>query len=217
MSAIKRIPVGRRLFIASIQMLQRFTNSRAFRLLMRPFLLVWVWYRLFALVFGAIPKSWTAASPEVAQVVSQLEAARNARAQTDLMSDTDRTLLRTLTWGVAGTSLYILMQIVVEQKFSATLWLTCACFALVVPFLAVLGVVASQYMDSKKTLPTVQEFFNLYAAIYAADLIFCLGFTALLWSYDPRISMLFVVGCWLARRYFKSFAAKQSLRNTTTS
>jgi len=151
------MPVGRRLLIASIQMLQRFTNSRTFRLLMRPFLLVWVWYRICAMVFGAIPKSWATASPEVAQAVSQLEAARNARTQTDLMTDTDRTLLRTLTWGVAGIAVIILTTVITAQKSSPALWLACACFALVVPFLAVLGVVASQYMDPKKTPPTVKS------------------------------------------------------------
>jgi hypothetical protein len=211
MSTPNRIPVRRHLKIASLQLLIQVIKARWFRLLiLRPPLLVFVFYRIFALAFGAKINVPATADAKTLELVNQLEAARNARMKTDLLTDTDRTLLRALTWGVAGIAVIILTTVITAQKSSPALWLACACFALATPILVVLGFAASYHADPKKTPPTVQEGVNLHGSIYAADLVFCLGFAALLWSYDPRISGLFVIGCWLAWRYFKSFAAKQS-------
>jgi ABC-type bacteriocin/lantibiotic exporter with double-glycine peptidase domain len=209
MSTVTRIPVHRRLHIASLQLLIRVIKTRWFRLLiLRPPLLVYVYYRIIALALGAKLNVPATADAKTVELVSQIEAARNTRMETDLLSDTDRMLLRALTWGVAGIAVIIVTTIITAQKFSPALWVACACFVLAIPFLAVLGFMASYHVDPKKTPPTVQETINLHAAIYAADLIFGLGFAALLWSYNPSISILFVASCWLAWRYFKSFAAK---------
>jgi hypothetical protein len=205
------MPVRRRLHIASLQLLIRIIKTRWFRMLiLRPPLLIYAFYRVFALGFGAKIRVPATADAKTLELVSQLEASRSARMKTDLLTDTDRTLLRALTWGVAGVAVIILTTVITTEKSSPSLWLACACFALATPVLVVLGIAASYHADPNKTPPTVQEGVNLHGSIFAADLVFCLGFAALLWSYDPRISGLFVAGCWIAWRYFKSFAAKQS-------
>jgi hypothetical protein len=44
--------------------------------------------------------------------------------------------------------------------------------------------------------------------VYAAHIIFYFGFAAFLWSYDPKISIIFIIGGCLAGRYFVRFSAK---------
>jgi hypothetical protein len=142
-TAPKRLPVGVRLQIASLQVLKRFVNSGAFRVMLMVFIRVRLRYRLYSLVF-ATPKSWATASPDVAQLVSEVEAVRNKPVQTDGATHREPRLSQAMTWGVAGFALIAIIQIVTAQspQISAARWIACGCFALVVPWLAVLGFVA---------------------------------------------------------------------------
>jgi hypothetical protein len=192
-------------------MLQRFVNSGAFRVMLRAFIQVRLRYRMYSLAFGVIPKSWATASPQTAQLVRQLEAARNAPVQMAGATDKDHRLSQALTWGVAGFALIALIQIVTAQSphISAARWVACGCFALVIPWLAVLGFAAHDHTDPKRP-PTVQQTLNMHASMYAGNLVFCLGLASLLWSYNRSIAVIFVLSCYVAVRRFLSFAKKRA-------
>ena len=200
----------RRLRIAWLQLLIRFVKSQAFRALLQAFVRVYWRYRLYGLVF-ATPKSWATASPEVAQLVDEIEALRSKPVQMDGATDKEPKLSQAMTWGVAGFALLALIQIVTAQspQISAARWVACGCFALVVPWLAVLGFVVHDHMDPKRP-PTIQQTINMHAAMYAGNFIFCLGLASLLWSYNPSIAVMFVLSCYVAVRRFLSFAKKRS-------
>lgn len=200
----------RRLHIAWLQLLIRFVNSLAFRLLLRAFIRVYWRYRLCSLIF-VTPKSWGTTNPQTAQQLRQLEALRNKPIQIDETTDKEPRVSQAMTWGVASFALLALIQIVTAQppQISAARWVACGCFALVVPWLAVLGFVAHDHMDPKRP-PTVQQTLNMLASMYAGNLLFCLGLASLLWSYNPSIAGIFVLSCYVAVRRFLSFAKKRA-------
>jgi hypothetical protein len=215
MSAVqKRLAVRVRLQIVLLRLLQRFVNSGTFRVMLRGFIRVYWRYRLYGLVF-ATPKSWATASQEVAQLVDEVEALRNKPVQMDGATDKEPRLSQAMTWGVASFALIALIQIVTAQSspISAARWVACGCFALVVPWLAVLGFAAHDHMDPKRP-PTVQQTLNMYAAMYAGNLVFCLGFASLLWSYNRSTAGIFVLSCYVAVRRFLSYAKKRAATAT---
>jgi|HubBroStandDraft_1064217.scaffolds.fasta_scaffold06972_5 hypothetical protein len=200
----------RGLQISALQMLQRFFNSGMFRVMLRAFIRMRLRYRLYGLVFTT-PKSWATASPEVAQLVDEIEALRNKSVQMDAATDKEPKLSQAMTWGVAGFALLALTQIVTAQspQIGAARWVACGCFALVVPWLAVLGFVVHDHMDPKRP-PTVQQCLNMHAAMYAGNFVFCLGLASLLWSYNPSIAVMFVLSGYVAIRRFMSYAKKRA-------
>jgi hypothetical protein len=205
----KRRPVRVRLRIASLELLLRFVKSGAFRLLvLKPFVFVFLRYRMYSLAFGASPKAWTA-NPQTAPLMRQIEALRKP-IQMDGATDKEPRLSQAMTWGVAGFALIALLQIVTGQSpHSTARWVACGCFALVIPWLAVLGFVAHDHMDPERP-PTVQECLNMHAAMYAGNVVFCLGLASLLWSYDRSFAAIFVLSCYVAVRRFLSYAKKRA-------
>lgn len=172
---------------------------------------MWVLFCLFTMLFGSTCKLRIAASPQAAQALDRLETARNTPIQLDAVSDAHRKLLQALTWGVASVAIIVLTQIVTQlPHFSPARWVACGCFALIIPWLAVLGYAVNHHMDPKQSPPTFQQTLNMYAAIYSGLLIFCLGFASLLWSYNPSIAGIFVLSCFVAVRRFLSFAKKRA-------
>ena len=71
-----------------------------------------------------------------------------------------------MMWGVADFALLALIQIITPQspQINAARWAACGCFALVVPWLAVLGFVVHDHMDPKRP-PTIQQTINMHVAI----------------------------------------------------
>jgi hypothetical protein len=214
MSTTARLPVRIRLLLSFLTLLQRFVQIRAFRSLLRVplwvYVHVWWRYRMYSLAFGASPKAWTA-NPQTAELMRQLEALRNKPMRIDGATDREPKLSQAMTWGVAGFALIALIQILTQQQAhtSAARWVACGCFALVIPWLAVLGLVAHDHMDPRRP-PTIQQCLNMHAAMYAGNLIFCLGFTSLLWSFNRSIACIFVLSCYVAMRRFLAFAKKRA-------
>jgi hypothetical protein len=153
--------------------------------------------------------------PANPELMRRLEALRNKPMRIEGATDREPRLSHAMTWGVAGFALIALIQIVTQQPahISAARWVACGCFALVIPWLAVLGFVVHDHMDPKRP-PTIQQCLNMHAAKYAGNLIFCLGLASLLWSYDRSIAAIFVLTCYVAVRRFLSFAKRRAATAT---
>jgi hypothetical protein len=210
---VSALPV--RLLIWSLTLVQRFVNSQAFRwalrMVLRPIIRVWFYWFAARAIFGSLPK-WLSANPQTAPFALKLEEARNAPIQTDTVSDTGRKLMQALTWGVASVAIIVLTQTITSQPQNVTTArsLACGCFALVVPWLGVLGYMVTSDMDPKQPPPTVHQTLILHSAIYVGLLVFCFGFASLLWSYSPSIAGLFVLSTIVVVRRFLSFAKKRA-------
>jgi hypothetical protein len=170
---------------------------------------VWLRYRMYSLAF-ATPKVW-ASNPKTAPLVRQLDELRSKPIQMDGATHHEPKLSQAMTWGVAGFALIALIQIVTAQSphLSTARWVASGCFAIVVPWLAVLGFMAHDHMDPKRP-PTVQQTINMLASMYAGNLVFCIGLASLLWSFNRSIAFIFVLTCYVAVRRFLSFAKKRA-------
>jgi hypothetical protein len=207
---LRQVGVGA--LVAMLKGLMWLINTRAFQIVLRvltfPILYPWLLYQLLALPFGRKPKLQGMKDPRVIQMWEQIEATRNAPMKIEGDTEPHRRLMQALTWGVAGFAIVILTQVITSQSpHSASRWVACGCFALVVPWLGTLGWRVSSQLDPK-TPPTVQQTINTHASIYAGILVFCIGFASLLWSYSPSISGLFILGCVVAVGRVVSYSKK---------
>jgi hypothetical protein len=205
-----RVRIGA--LVAMLKGLMWLINTRGFRIVLRvltfPILYPWILFHLLRLPFGYKPKLQGMKDPWAIRMWEQIEATRNAPMKIEGDTEPHRRLMQAVTWGVAGFAILILTQVITSQlPHSASRWVACGCFALVVPWLGTLGWRVSSQLDPK-TSPTVQQTINTHASIYAGILVFCIGFASLLWSYSPSISGLFILGCVVAVRRVVSYSKK---------
>jgi hypothetical protein len=202
-----------RLLIWFLQLLLRVVQTPWFRgAAIRPvaYILVRIAiYRfLWAFFFNHLPK--VEPNSKAAQLIADIETRMNAPVDVGA-SEKDRAVNQSLTWGLAGVGVVILIAIVTTQKFSPANWVAVTCLALAVPLLVMLGFVDAVLADPKRTPSIMRDRLILVISLYGVHLIFYIGFTAFLWSYDARVSLAFLIGCLLAWRLFQRFVVKPSI------
>lgn len=202
-----------RLRISCLQLLARILKTSWFqwwlrRAVVRPLVFAlgaWFFWKLFR-----DPQSLAEnAGPQVAQLVATVQAQLDQKVQ---RYGQDRTLAidQTMTWGAAGAAVLLLTTMVATHTADVSGEIAAACFALAIPLLTVCGMVLSIQTDPKSEPPTVREVLRAAATLHTAHFILCLGITAMLWSYDPKASCVFVLGCYLALRYFRHVGTRMS-------
>jgi hypothetical protein len=196
-------------------MMLRFVQSGWFETLLRPVVRMLRYYAIWAVIFDRIPTSITDANPNIAKAIAELRAKQNERVQavgTDRDIDRNRAVDQAMTWGVAGVGVIILTAIIAghisspSSSSSISLWIATACFSFSVPFLIVLGIICLAQSDPKSSRPTVRQVIGVSSSIWMAQFVFAVRFAAFLWSYSPITTLIFVFGCFRARRYFHKFA-----------
>jgi hypothetical protein len=200
-----------RLAIWTLGLLQRLVKTRGFQLVViLPIAWTRVLYRLtwltFTVLFGRIPNELRAIDPEIAESLNQIERARQAPITGSIARY--RTVTQSITWGLAGVGVVILTTIVTgHMAIAPAILVATACFSLSVPFLVIFGVASA--FQAEGTRPTVHQTLVLQSLIFVAHLIFYVGFAAFLWSFDARISVVFIISCYLAWRFFRRFVSAQ--------
>ena len=200
------------------QLLVRVLRSKwwqrgSIRLLSRPTVgyaaLAWVVWKLIR-----DPESLARANPQVAQAVVSFRAKWNQPVTQDA-SDRTRTVNQAMTWGVAGVAVVLLTSLTATHSLDTAARIAAACLALSIPTLTVCGFMQMIYTDPKSKPLTMRDALGLGAVMHLGHVIFCVGFAALLWSYDPTVAVVFMVGCVLALRYIRWLALRNNMPGPT--
>jgi len=200
-----------RQYIRFLQFLQRMLNSPRFRrfmlIVIRPFLYALLLGFGVAVVFGYTPKKIDPES-KTAQLWRDIQATRSQRITVANVKDRDRALSQTTTWGMAGLGVLLLAAILTSPKSGAAVSIAIGCFAISVPLLVALGALSWLHFDEKGVPPTAQEIIYTTALTHMGQFLFCVGLGALVWSYDARAAIVFLVGCGIGLRVFQLFAVR---------
>jgi hypothetical protein len=209
---------GIRLRIWHLQLWLRVVQTTWFKtIVIRPVVYVGLWW-IVAAVLSAVflgrrlPEEWSS-NPQIAHKLTELRQKLDSRASRRL-TERERAIGQTITWGMAGVGVIILTTIVTARVFNPAIWVATAAFAVAVPFLVVLGAAGAIQNDPKSAPPTLRATLFLQASIFLAHLVFCSGLAALLWSYDARIAVIFVGACCMAWRYVQRFVAEHAASQT---
>lgn len=193
--------LGLRWLIRALQLVQKLVaTSRFQRIVGRPVaygVVAWVAWRLIR-----NPRATAEATgPEVVGALESLQASLDAPVKFGDL-ERARAVGQAMTWGVAGAAILLLTATVASGAHrSWELELAASCFAPVIPILVICGTVYLSYTDAKAPAPTARHCFSLNAIMHGSHLVLCVGIAALLWSYQPLVAVVFVVGCWLSWRY----------------
>jgi hypothetical protein len=197
-----------------IWLLQKFMNAlqkRWFqRIVIRPAIIAYFYWYLWAFLFDRLPKSFEQSDPKAGPSLADLKAKYNSRVGRGL-TDHERAFTQSTIWGAAGLGTIILIAIVTTtHDYSPAIWVAAVCFGLTIPMFAALGFADSLQTDPKKLPPTVKDVVFFGARLYFTHFIFWFGFAAFLWSYSRYLSAIFVVGCFIAWRYFRRFSVRHN-------
>lgn len=197
-----------RLRIASVRFLMRIIATRWFqRIIFRP-----VIYAMFAWLLLRVlrdPDAFTELGE--GQVTAQAKA---LRVQLDAKVDrgpgvASREVALAMTWGTGGVAVVLLTTAVAIHVQSLSAQIGSGCFAISIPVFAVCGALQAHFSDLKAESPTVGDSLRLTGLMYLAHLALCIGLAAFLWSYSPAVSMVFILTCYLALRFFNRTVARQ--------
>jgi hypothetical protein len=203
-----------RVLIIVLKLTQRIVLSRFFRIVLVPVLIVFRLVWAVRIVFGHSPvidvPGNSAITAELATMIAKLEESRRTRVIGE-MTDRGRDLVQTMTWGTAGVAVLILVAIATSSKTftGPSMTIAAGCFAVSVPLFISFGFAFAHQWDPGRDPPTTQEVLNLNALIYGGQFLFALGLASLLWSFDYRVSLAFLVACCLASRVFKNLVVNR--------
>jgi hypothetical protein len=200
-----------RLKIWFLQLLLRVVQASWFQQgVLRPVVHITVriaaYWLVWAFFFNRLPKHFES-NPQIAQMMEQIRTLWHSRGEASSLKEKDTTL-KTITWGTAGAGVVILTAIVIDHKFSPAIWIATLCFTLAVPFLIMFGMVYGLLATPKQVPPTLREGVILVSSLYIVHLIFYVGLAAFLWNFDPKVSAIFLIGSFLALRYYSWFIVK---------
>jgi hypothetical protein len=134
-----------------------------------------------------------------------LQSARTKPVQGEL-SDADRAFIQPLTWGTAGAGLVILTAIVTSSAKGTALTVAAGCCAVATPLLVAFGFIYPHLFMPKREPPAiVQQVLNIMLLIHGAQILFCAGIVAMLYSFNRAVALVFLVGCLLGWRAVSRF------------
>ena len=212
-SLLQRLKLGNRLKIVLLKILGRIILSRPFKWVVTPLLYVGMIVWAAAIAFGRTPSikvpHGSPLSQEMVELVARIEESRKAPVRGQI-SDRERALVQSLTWGTAGAAVVILVAIATSSKtFGPAMPIAAGCFAVTIPLLIAFGLAHMHQWDAAKAPPTVQECINLIGLIYGGQLLFTVGLAVLLWDFNPRVSIAFLVACYFGARAHKNLVVKR--------
>lgn len=114
-----------------------------------------------------------------------------------------------MTWGVAGAALILLTTVIASDHPSdKSALIAAACFAFAIPTLVVSGFIQLSYAHSKPSdhgiqPPTMRHVLRILIRTYIAYFLVTVGTAAMLWSYDWKVSVVFIVSLYLALRLYR--------------
>lgn len=109
---------------------------------------------------------------------------------------------RAMTWGMAGVAIILLTTVILgtHPTTDRAALVAAACFAYAIPTLIACGFIQVSHTDTSILPPTVREAVNVTFKMHLAQFFVCIGVVAMLWSYDPIVSGIFMVAVYWAYR-----------------
>lgn len=205
--------VSLKLKIWSLQTLKWLINKRAFQyIVFRPFafgVLVWIVWRLFT----DPDKLNASGNPQVAAMVAQIKAMMDKRTEYPKNGpERDRgiALNQSMTWGVAGAAIILLTTEIVATHPAAdkAALIAAACFAFAIPTLVISGFIQLTHASAAPSdqgiqSPTLRQAMKVIGRTHMAYFFVCVGVAAMLWSYDWKVSVVFMMALYWALRLYR--------------
>jgi hypothetical protein len=204
--------IGLKLKIWGLQLSMWLIKKRTFQyLVFRPFalgILAWIIWK----VFTDPDRLNASGNPQVAEMLVQIKAMLDKVAEyptNDAERERGIALNRSMTWGVAGGALVLLTTVIVATHPSdKAALIAAACFAFAIPTLIVCGFIQlshahSPLSDQGIQPPTMRQVLKIVNRTHTAYFIVCVGAAAMLWSYDWKVSIAFIVSLYLAFRLYR--------------
>lgn len=194
------------------------------RVLMRfvypPLVCVWTFAYTFFGAFGPKPRfkvppgtlfppGWPDAdrmNAMMALLIARVREERSSPANAGIITERDRAVIQSMTWGTAGAAVLIVVAIATSSKqfTGPAISVAAAFFAAAIPLLIAFGFAFAHQWDPVRAPPTPQERGNLGRLIITGQFLFASGIASLLWSFDPRVFAVFLVAWFLGWRAFKN-------------
>ena len=203
---------GLKLAIFGLQRLMWAMRSRFFRyLVFGPFalgVLAWIIWK----VFSDPDRLNASGDPRVTEIVVQIKAMLDRTAEyptNDAERERGIALNRSMTWGVAGAALVLLTTVMVATHPSdKAALIAAACFAIAIPTLVVCGIIQLSHAHSTPSdqsiqPPTMRHMLKVLNRTYTAYFFVSVGMAAMLWSYDWKVSVVFIISLYLALRLYR--------------
>lgn len=168
----------------------------------------WVIWKMFK-----APEQIQVPDPKVMEMLAQIKAMlerRTAYPTDEAARERGAALNQTMTWGVAGAALVLLTTIIVATHplTDKAALIPAACFAYAIPTLVMCGFIQLSYASAKPSdqgiqPPTLRQVMKVMGRTHTAYFLVCVGMAAMLWSYDWKISIVFVVSLYWAYRLYR--------------
>lgn len=221
--------IGARLFLKMLLRLQCMVQTPAFQkrvlpAVLRPILyplvraaLLWFLWMVFTnpdkLRFPNPQANETFA--QINTMLDQLKVSFEQRSSGPPANESERdrgiALSRAMTWGMAGVAIILLTTVVLGTHPTTDLaaLVAAACFAYAIPTLIACGFIQVSHTDASILPPTVREALSVTFKMHLAQFFVCVGVAAMLWSYDPIVSGVFMLAVyWAYRQINKAMQAR---------
>lgn len=210
--------IGAKLLLKVLVCLQRAVQTPTFQkrmlpAVLRPILhpivrvaLVWFVWRVFT-----NPEKLRWSNPEgnekllqINSLLDQLKASFEQRVSGQPVNESERdrniAVSRAMTWGMAGVAIVLLTTVVLgtHPTTDKAALVAAACFAYAIPTLIACGFIQVSHADTSILPPTVREALNVTFKMHLAQFFVCVGVAAMLWSYYPIVSGIFIVAVYWA-------------------
>jgi hypothetical protein len=202
--------IGLKLKIWGLQLSMWVIKKRTFQyLVFRPFalgIMAWIMWKVFT-----DPDKLASGNPQVTEMLVQIKAMLDKVAEypaNDAERERGIALNRSMTWGVAGAALVLLTTVIVATHPSdKAALIAAACFAFAIPTLIVCGFIQLSHAHSTPSdqgiqPPTMRQALKIVNRTYIAYFLVCVGAAAMLWSYDWKVSIVFIGSLYLALRLY---------------
>jgi hypothetical protein len=203
--------IGLKLKIWGLQLSMWVIKKRTFQyLIFRPFalgIMAWIMWKVFT-----DPDRLASSNPQVAEMIARIKTMLDKVAEyptDDAERERGIALNRSMTWGVAGAAVVLLTTVIVATHPSdKAALIAAACFAYAIPALIVCGFIQLSHAHSTPNNqgiqpPTMRQSLKILNRTYVAYFLVCVGAAAMLWSYDWKVSIVFIVSLYLALRLYR--------------
>jgi hypothetical protein len=199
----------------------RILLSRIFMRFVMPPLMA-VGYVIYACIhaFGPrrkfdVPSGGPVHLSEWAELAARIQESKDGPQRKEI-SEEHRARMQSMTWGTAGAAVVILVAIATSSKafVGPAITIAAMCFAFTIPLLIVFGFAISHHLNPARPPPEPTESSNATYLILAAQFVFAVGIGALLWSFDIKVALAFMVACCLAWRAYSNLVV-HSFRSST--
>lgn len=153
------------------------------------------------------------------EVIGRIQEERKAKEVRTELTDYERASARSSTFGVAGVSMVMLVGIGTSSKVfnGPAVVIAAICFVITVPILIVCGIAFTHQWEPVRGHPAAREISNLHSLIALMHLVFAFGLAAFVWSFDKRVSIVFVIAAYLGWRAYNNLVVHRIAPKTAES